>query len=73
MRFWTIFRHHLRGRRTAIIGWGASLFVLAAYLLELHDAFISQQEQFHSLITPTRRSSWRLLAGRADLFTPTAF
>ena len=73
MRFYTIFRHHLRGRRTAIIAWGASLFVLAAYLVKLHDAFVSQQEQFQSLISAYPPQLMAAFGGSADLFTATGF
>ena len=73
MRFYTVFRHHLRGRRTAIIAWGASLFVLAAYLVELHDAFVSQEEQFQSLISAYPPQLMAAFGGSADLFTATGF
>ena len=73
MRFYTVFRHHLRSRSTAIIAWGASLFILAAYLVALHDAFVSQQEQYLSLISAYPPELMAAFGGSADLFTPSGF
>ncbi len=73
MRFLTIFSYHLRGKRVAIIGWGASLFILAAYLDMLHDAFISQQAQFQSLIGAYPPELMAAFGGTAELFTPSGF
>jgi ABC-2 type transport system permease protein len=73
MRFFTIFRYQLRSRRTQIIGWGVSLSILAAYLTILHDAFISQQEQFTSLVSSYPPELMAAFGGTTDLFTPSGF
>jgi ABC-2 type transport system permease protein len=71
--FLTIFRYALRGRLTQIIGWGASLLFLAAYLVVLHDAFVSQQEQFNSLVAAYPPELMAAFGGVDDLFIPTGF
>jgi ABC-2 type transport system permease protein len=73
MRTFTIFRSQLRGSLAAILGWGVSLFILAAYLAMLHDAFISQQEQFSSMINAYPPELMAAFGGTADLFIPTGF
>jgi ABC-2 type transport system permease protein len=73
MRFLTIFRYYLRGKRTQIIGWGVSLLVLAAYLALLHDAFISQQEQFNSMLSAYPPELMAAFGGTTDLFVPSGF
>ena len=73
MRFLTIFRYALRGRLIQIIGWGASLAVLAAYLVMLHDAFISQQAQFLGLMSAYPPEMMAAFGGTKDLFIPTGF
>ena len=69
MRFFTLFWQQLRRSRWQILGWGGALFALAAYLVALHDAFISQQEQFQNMINaypPELMAAF----GDSDLFTP---
>lgn len=73
MRYWTIFLHQLRRRRNQVLGWGITLGVLAAYLSVLHDAFISQQEQFNSLVASYPPELMAAFGGTADLFTPSGF
>jgi ABC-2 type transport system permease protein len=73
MRFLTLFRYQLRSRLTQIIGWGGSLSFLAAYLVLLHDAFISQQEQFSSMINAYPPELMAAFGGTADLFIPSGF
>lgn len=73
MRFYTVFKHHLRGRRMATIAWGASLFLLAAYLLSLYDAFASQQEQYLDFIAAYPPEMMAAFGGTADMFTPAGF
>lgn len=73
MRFLTIFRNQLRSRRAQIIGWGASLSILAAYLVLLHDAFITQQEQFTSMLEAYPPELMAAFGGTTDLFIPTGF
>jgi ABC-2 type transport system permease protein len=73
MRFFTIFQSQLRGSLAAILGWGISLFVLAAYLAMLHDSFLSQQEQFTSMVNAYPPELMAAFGGTADLFTPSGF
>jgi ABC-2 type transport system permease protein len=73
MRFLTIFRHQLRNNRAQILGWGIALFVLAAYLAMLHDAFISQQEQFNSMMSAYPPELMAAFGGTEDLFIPSGF
>ncbi|MGE5222983.1 MAG: ABC transporter permease subunit, partial [Omnitrophica WOR_2 bacterium] len=73
MRFFTIFSYQLRSRRAAIIGWGASLFVLAFYLVLLHDAFISKQDQFSAMISAYPPEMMAAFGGTTDLFIPSGF
>ena len=73
MRFYTVFKHHLRGRRTAIIAWGATLFLLAAYLLSLYDAFASQQQQYMDFISVYPPELMAAFGGMSDMFSPAGF
>jgi ABC-2 type transport system permease protein len=73
VRFLTIFRYALRGRLIQIIGWGASLLILAFYLVTLHDAFVSQQAQFNSLMSAYPPGLMAAFGGTKDLFIPTGF
>lgn len=73
MRFLTIFRYQLRSKRSQTIVWGVSLLLLAAYLAMLHDAFISQQEQFSSMLSAYPPELMAAFGGTADLFTPSGF
>ncbi len=73
MRFLTIFRYALRSRLAFILGWGGSLAFLAVYLVLLHDAFISQQEQFASLMAAYPPEMMAAFGGSEDLFTTSGF
>jgi ABC-2 type transport system permease protein len=73
MRFLSIFQYHLRSRLIQIIGWGGSLSLLAIYLVLLHDAFISQQEQFSSMMSAYPPELMAAFGGTADLFIPSGF
>ena len=73
MRFLTIFGAQLRSSRNQIIGWGASLLILAAYLVLLHDAFMTQQDQFSSLLDAYPPELMAAFGGASDLFTPSGF
>jgi len=73
MRFLTIFRYQLAGYRNHILGWGGSLLILAAYLAALHDAFISQQEQFQSMLSAYPPELMAAFGGTQDLFEPSGF
>ncbi len=73
MRFLTIFQYQLRSRLTQIIGWGGSLSLLAIYLVLLHDAFMSQQEQFNSMMSAYPPELMAAFGGTADLFIPSGF
>jgi ABC-2 type transport system permease protein len=73
MRFLTLFLYQLRGRWMQILGWGGSLFILAAYLISLHDAFVSQQEQYLGMISAYPPELMAAFGGTADLFTPSGF
>jgi len=71
--FLTIYRYSLRGRLVQIIGWGASLLVLAFYLVLLHDAFVSQQAQFMGLMSAYPPEMMAAFGGTKDLFINTGF
>jgi ABC-2 type transport system permease protein len=73
MGFLTLFRYALRGRLVQIVGWGASLLFLAVYLVLLHDAFVSQQEQYLSLVSAYPPEMMAAFGGTEDLFVPTGF
>jgi beta-exotoxin I transport system permease protein len=73
MTFVTIFRYALRGRLVQIIGWGAALAFLAGYLVMLHDAFVSQQNQFNSLWAAYPPELMAVFGGTKDLFISTGF
>ena len=73
MRFLTVFGYQLRSKRWQIIGWGASLLILAAYLTMLHDAFMTQQEQFNSMLSAYPPELMAAFGGTTDLFTPSGF
>ena len=73
MRFFTLLRYQLTAYRGMIIGWGLSLSILAAYLALLHDAFISQQEQFNNLLSAYPPELMAAFGGTTDLFNPAGF
>lgn len=73
MTFVTIFRYALRGRLVQIIAWGAALAFLSSYLVMLHDAFVSQQNQFNSLMAAYPPELMAAFGGTKDLFIPTGF
>jgi len=73
MRYFTIFRHTIRSGRIQMIGWSASLFVLAAYLVMLHDAFMTQEDQFSSMLSAYPPELMAAFGGTADLFSATGF
>lgn len=73
MSSFPIFLHQIRARLAQIIGWGVALFALAAYLTALHDSFISQQEQFNSMLNAYPPELMAAFGGTTDLFTPAGF
>lgn len=73
MPFLTLFYQQLRRNRFQILGWGGSLLLLAVYLMLLHDAFISQQEQYLGLVAAYPPEMMAAFGGTADLFTPAGF
>lgn len=73
MSYLTIFLYQLRRSRTQIIGWGGALFLLAAYLVLLHDAFMTQQAQFSSMMDAYPPELMAAFGSTADLFTPSGF
>lgn len=73
MCYLTIFRAKLWGSKAAILGWGVSLGGLAAYLAALHDAFISQQEQFQNMLSAYPPELMAAFGGTTDLFIPSGF
>jgi ABC-2 type transport system permease protein len=71
--FLTIFHHSLKDRAIQIIGWGVSLLALAAYLVILHDAFVSQQAQYNKLMSAYPPEMMAFFGGTEDLFSHTGF
>lgn len=73
MRYVTIYRYLLRSSLWMILGWGLGLGLLALYLALLHDAFISQQEQFQGMMSAYPPELMAAFGGTADLFVPSGF
>lgn len=73
MRYFTIFNSWIRSGRMQIIGWGASLFILAAFVARLYDAFVVQKEQFATMLSDFPPELMAAFGGTADVFEPTGY
>lgn len=69
----TLFKHHFRGSRGLLIGWGTGLFILALYLVLLFDSFQTQQDQFADILSAYPPELMAAFGGTTDLFTVSGY